>query len=117
MGSLAVEAGGFCVPTCKTYLSAPDDADQLNVGVELTVLLFPGDVRLNEPGGVQVVAAVVNVAQALVVNGQLAAFVFLATTRHSYVVFGDRAGGLKLVPAVVNTGELDVQAPDPETPM
>ena len=83
MGSLAVGVGGFCVLMCTRYLSAPDAADQLSVGVELAVLLLAGAVRLKEPGGLQTAATVLNVAQPLVVVGQLAAVVFVATTRHS----------------------------------
>jgi hypothetical protein len=99
-----------------TYLSAPDAADQLNVGVEPVVLLFAGAVRLNEPGGLQVCVMVLNVAQLLEVNGQLDAVVFFATTRHSSVVPGERVVGLKLVVEVVNAGEPEVQPPEPEMP-
>ena len=64
-------------------LSAPKEADHVSVGVELVVLLSAGAVRLNEPGGLHDAAMVVNLAQPLVVNGHVAAFVFFATTRHS----------------------------------
>ena len=99
----------------RRYLSAPKEADQVSVGVELVVLLSAGAVRLNEPGGLQDAAMVVNFAQPLVVNGHVLALVFFATTRHSYVVLAASVGGLKLVFAVVNCG-VPVQAPDPDTP-
>ena len=64
-------------------MSAPEAGDQFNVGVEPAVALLLGEVRLKEPGGLQAAAVVLNVAQPLVVVGQLVAFVFFATTRHS----------------------------------
>ena len=82
-GSLLVGVGGFCVLMWRRYLSAPVEADQVSVGVEPVVLLSNGPVRLNAPGGLQAAAAVLNVAQPLVVNGHVLAVVFFATTRHS----------------------------------
>jgi hypothetical protein len=80
--SFTVGAGGLVVPKCRRYLSVPAAADQVNVGVALAVLLSAGPIRLNDPGALQVVAAVLNDAQLLVGDGQFV-LDFFATTRHS----------------------------------